>query len=405
MVMAHDGTQDYPAVLLSYELSKKLKDSLLARREIRQFRIFYDQKIARIDQELENGRVELWDAEAKLEYVQERIATKENGPTENQKKSLKTLQDKYEKAKEKSAGLDNEKKALQRCLEEMQERQEKVSEEVDAILNNVFTTCGLLPQENMEIDPAPPHPEDDTQLSVLARSSSGSQELMLSSGGNGPQRHAESECRKWRNEVTKAEQRLHDHWQHEDKNFHKYVKNQVNRPNINFAEEFDQMYLQQGMELSMELSRAEEALEAAKMAAQEAGITGNSMEHGSGFSDDTSDGYEDDGIAKWFTEHHHQRVWDWVRRDADPVPEQEPPTQETEERPPSERATDSRQMVPSVLSDLQAPDSPIPGAKYPKWEGSSGSRDTLFDSGSIIAVGEKRRKIDKWSMVARGGKH
>ena len=410
MITVYDGKKDWPAILPSGELAENIMELILSSRKLDCFSKVLDEEENRLKELKSSAENYLSWREGDIMDLEE-IRDKEGGLTQEQERALEENNMKIERAKDVIRLAGKRLDPATTYYNEVAKKYNEALEKVNTILEDVYTKCGLIPaldEEALREEIKSLFPPGDIEHLKEPRRPHWFEFLDEWEWYEGPQ-YTEEQCnlaRKVHKLYTKkweADYALECHLGSYYKQFQEYVKAQVNRPHVDFAEEFGPIFLQRGIDLSMEIKRVEDEMAAARRAALDAGVPEwNLADRPAKIGDTSSIGGKDLAVSN-FSERCKQ-IFTWIEETPElEVGESSFPDFEVVWPLPDKSRFELEKPKPVESGDLKKEGGF--SADNGELGEDSEKHDSIFGTLTDIDGDEYREKIDEWSRKVRGGKH
>jgi len=410
MITVNDGERDRPSLLPSVELLENIKEVLLSNRELTCFSKVLDDEEDQLEKLKSAAKREISYRNRDIENL-EQIREQEAGLTQAQERSLEECRSKIQHANEVVQSAEGRLEQITERYNEMAHRINEVDAKITSTLEDVYIKCGLIPAEDKDAlieefrSQLPPSENVVFEVPEFQRWEE-PDEYEWYEGT----RYDDNQCslaRKVHNTKRKkymAEYALERHFGSYYNQFQDYVREQVNRPHVDFAEEFGPMFLRKAMDLSMDISNVEKELEAAKTVALDAGVQPEDLADGPEGHDETLTAGGKVNVSVSNVNERCKQILSWIEE-----------TPELEGRESSFPDLDVAWPLPDKSRfELEKP-KPVESGNLEKDEGVSADNgelgedseehDSIFGTLTDIDGDEYREKIDEWSRKVRGGKH
>ncbi|KAF2491134.1 hypothetical protein BU16DRAFT_566047 [Lophium mytilinum] len=369
MVVVNDGANASAALLLSYDLSKKIQDAVMGDRVLQELGLQIDQQRSNINAREQDLRYTILRIDRKIERLELKFK-KASKLTDEQVRETEEHRAAISDLEKQRADLELEDHDLRERWEAAQQRQQMLQREVNVIMEDVFVKCQLLPpQESFDgsqMEPfdgegsdqfpdAPEGLEFENHLGEIPQAQNVTddyQDVAMQASTNLEHR---------KGDLIRAQRSFDTYQTGYDASLQQYLSTQINRPIIDSQTEHDLLHLQRGRTLTRRLIDAEEALEAAEIAAKAARCPTNYFQE-SHFGDGTDDGYRESQEAAIAAQVDRKKIEAWLAKEP-------------------------------ANGDMRRPSEAKTEPEVDEW---SVDEEKPFDSVSVLAEGSRRKKIDKW---------
>lgn len=364
MVMVNEEQENKQSValLLSYDLSRKMQQALMGRRDLQTLDLELGVQRDQIEAREHELMAYMVETDNKLDQLKMKYGNSgENAPIEQQQE-MQELRDVIANAEKETAELKSAEEQITQHWYAAQGEQQILQDEFGVILDDVFVKCELLPQTDAPVAPSfeqapqfqytPLHPDlegsdykddpaNDANGAVVQTAEMAEASRVLAQSQRA---------------LLEAQWEFETHQNDYDGSLQRHLDAQVNRPIADSKVEHDLLYLQRGRTATRRVLDAEEAVQIAKAAAKSVGVPHDGFQ-GSHFADCPDDGYRDSQELETAGRVDRTRIQAWI-----------------------DSAEAGRMGSPS-LHDME------------EW---SVDFEKPFDSISVIAEGRDRQKIDQW---------
>ncbi|KAJ9640393.1 hypothetical protein H2199_005932 [Coniosporium tulheliwenetii] len=314
MVVAYDGSQECPAIMLDMELSAKLQIAIRGEREMQrtEFLILSDREMLAEREQMLFRR--LLAAEQDLEILSKR----EDHAEVQVAASIQKLKTEIYDLKHQHGNVQEELKSLDEVLQGAYANQRMLQAEANAILDDVFVNCNLLEPQEMQtsMDPELPpvqfstqQPDGSVPSSIPSVPSRRSDELKYFEARFGPnndiggqedespQARARRTLIRKRIDFTNAQEKFDRYQDHHGTDPNARQRAAVAGVQITSQTELDLFNLRRGQELTRKLIEAEEAVRAASTEAKLAGVNNDQTSHSGKQMDEDGESLETELMA------------------------------------------------------------------------------------------------------------
>ncbi|KAF2491137.1 hypothetical protein BU16DRAFT_144424 [Lophium mytilinum] len=370
MVEASDGTKACAAVALSFDLSKKIQDSLMGRRMLQQLSFEIEQQRDEIAAEEQKLTIFILRQDRKVETIEIEVEEAGGEPTAQQQDKMQEHRAAIRETEKQRAMLKENDELLVQRWEGARQQQEMLQNEVNVILEDVFVTCNLLPpvmynepsleqHEGFYDEEEQPSFDDANvfEAPTLGNTTvAGQNVLRVGDNAQNAAIQAGTNLEHSRGDLLRAQRNFDAYQCGYNQDLQAYLSSQVNRPYDDVKLEHDLLHLQKGRRLTGELIQAEKRFEDAEIEAKAAGVFPGYYQE-SNFADCPDDGYREGQELEIAARVDRKRIEEWLE---------------------------------NAEGDGM---SPPPEPEMDQWSVDS---DKPFDSISVLAEGPNRKQIDRW---------